>query len=205
MASNTTVLDQSSEDTKPIDLSKTTKIKQVQKVSRASKYQSPKRNLPVIVLSASLLCALGLAGFFGYHYFSDSQNSVKSSANQANSSGATAAAADYVIKLSSFDYRDLAKNKAAMIAASTPDFAKKYTEMLAALTEIVKNGKGEATATVTNSGIEKITKDSASVVLFVDQQAKNVVSPNGRLQPYRMFVQLKFIDGRWLVDNVETK
>lgn len=41
-------------------------------------------------------------------------------------------------------------------------------------------------------------------MLFVDQQARNVVAPTGKTQAYRMLVKLKNIDGRWLVDDVQT-
>lgn len=116
----------------------------------------------------------------------------------------TKTARDYAIKLSSFDYRSLDKNREAITAMSTPDFAKKYDEMVQALTQIVQNGKGEATATVSYAAVDSIDDSSAKVMLFVDQQAKNVVSPDGRSQPYRMVVTLKHSDGKWLVDNVET-
>ena len=39
---------------------------------------------------------------------------------------------------------------------STPAFAKKYDEMVQALTQIVQNGKGEATATVSYAAVESI-------------------------------------------------
>ena len=116
----------------------------------------------------------------------------------------TKIARDYAIKLSSFDYRSLDKNREAITAMSTPDFAKKYDEMVQALTQIVQNGKGEATATVSYAAVDSIGASSAKVMLFVDQQAKNVVSPDGRSQPYRMVVTLKHSGGKWLVDNVET-
>lgn len=95
----------------------------------------------------------------------------------------TTIARDYAIKLSSFDYRNLDKNREAIAAMSTPDFAKKYDEMVQALTQIVQNGKGEATATVSYAAVDSIDDSSATVMPFIDQQAKNVVSPDGRSQP----------------------
>ncbi|WP_298441544.1 hypothetical protein [Gordonia sp. (in: high G+C Gram-positive bacteria)] len=152
----------------------------------------------VAVLIAGLI---GATGFFGYRYFAGDDAPSTASSSQAAVLGV---ANDYAVKLSSFDYRDLDKNRTAIAAMSTADFGKKYDEMVKALTEIVANGKGEATAEVSHSAVESLKGDQATVLLFVDQTAKNVVAPEGRSQPYRMVVKLKKVDGRWLVDDVET-
>lgn len=160
-----------------------------------------RRGIPVSRVVAGLLVAalVAAAGFFGYQY-------VTGGGHEGSSSDAAvlAVANDYAVKLSSFDYRDLDKNKKAIAEMSTEDFGKKYDEMVGALTEIVSNGKGEATAEVTHSAVESIDGDTATVLLFVDQQARNVVAPEGRKQPYRMVVKLKQSGDRWLVDDVQT-
>lgn len=153
------------------------------------------------VLAALLLGATALAGFFGYQYATTDSPATSAEA----SAEAIDTAKDYAIKLSSFDYRDLNKNRDAITAMSTDDFAAKYSEMVTALSQIVTDGKGEATAEVSHAAVEKIDGSSATVILFVDQKARNVVSPDGKTQPYRMVVTLERSGDRWLVDNVETK
>ncbi len=154
------------------------------------------------VLATLLVVAAALAGFFGYQYATtDSPPATSTEASTA----AIDVAKDYAIKLSSFDYRDLNKNRDAIAAMSTDDFAAKYSEMVTALSQIVTDGKGEATAEVSHAAVEKIDGSSATVILFVDQKARNVVSPDGKTQPYRMVVTLERSGDRWLVDNVETK
>ena len=154
------------------------------------------------VLAALLVIALGVIGYLAYEQYG-SDNGGDAVSEQMRTQ-AVETASDYAIKLSSFDYRDLNKNKDSIASMSTSDFASKYSEMVSALTEIVTNGKGEATAEVPHAAVESISDSEAKVVLFVNQTAKNVVAPEGKNQPYRMLVSLKRSDDRWLVDNVET-
>ncbi|WP_279102134.1 hypothetical protein [Gordonia bronchialis] len=160
----------------------------------------PRRLLAVV---AGLLLAglIGATAFLGYHYVTDDATTVPDAQSSAQAIGV---AKDYAIKLSSFDYRDLNKNREAIAAMSTPAFAAKYSQMVTDLTQIVTDGKGEATATVSHAAAEQINGSDAAVMLFVDQQARNVVAPTGKTQAYRMLVKLKNIDGRWLVDDVQT-
>ena len=160
----------------------------------------PRRLLAVV---AGLLLAglIGATAFFGYHYVTDDATTAPDAQSSAQAIGV---AKDYAIKLSSFDYRDLNKNREAIAAMSTPAFAAKYSQMVTDLTQIVTDGKGEATATVSHAAAEQINGSDAAVMLFVDPQARNAVAPTGKTQAYRMLVKLKNIDGRWLVDDVQT-
>ncbi|MGW0042944.1 mce associated protein mas1a [Rhodococcus sp. NPDC003348] len=113
-------------------------------------------------------------------------------------------ARDYAVALSSFDFENLDANRDAIVSGSTPEFAAKYSEMVDALRQIVTDGKGKATATAGHIGIESLDEDRAVVLVFVDQQATNVVSPEGNTQKYRMVVTLIRDGDRWVVDNVDT-
>lgn len=157
--------------------------------------------VPRVVAAVVIAALVAAAGFFGYQYFAGDSGEGASAGTDA---AILRVANDYAVKLSSFDYRDLDKNRAEITAMSTEDFGKKYGEMVAALTEIVANGKGEASAEVSHGAVESIDGDEATVLLFVDQKAKNVVAPEGRSQPYRMVVKLKKVDDSWLVDDVQT-
>ncbi|HCS57411.1 MAG TPA: hypothetical protein DIW80_09420 [Gordonia polyisoprenivorans] len=163
-----------------------------------------RRVLPWItgVLAVLLVAAIALAGYFGYEAFSGNDSDGAVTAQMRTQ--ATDTARDYAIKLSSFDYRDLNKNRDAIASMSTENFAAKYSEMVSALTQIVTDGKGEATAEVPHAAVENIDAGTATVLLFVNQKATNVVAPDGKNQPYRMLVTLKRSGDHWLVDNVET-
>ncbi|MGW6375602.1 mce associated protein mas1a [Rhodococcus sp. NPDC055112] len=114
-------------------------------------------------------------------------------------------AREYSVAMSSFDFQSLDANRDAILEMSTPAFADKYNQMVDALAQIVTEGKGQATATADHVAVERIDDTSALVLVFVDQQAKNVVSPDGNSQKYRMVVSLVRDGDRWVVDNVDTK
>ncbi|MFE3289905.1 mce associated protein mas1a [Rhodococcus sp. NPDC059234] len=114
-------------------------------------------------------------------------------------------ARDYSVALSSFDFQSLDANRQKIAQMSTPGFADKYNQMVDALRQIVTDGKGQATATADHVAVESLDDSGAVVLVFVDQQAKNVVSPDGNSQKYRMVVTLVRDGDRWVVDNVDTK
>ncbi|MDL9938228.1 hypothetical protein QSJ18_15860 [Gordonia sp. ABSL1-1] len=167
----------------------------------------PERNRGLVFVAAAaavvMLALAGATAFFGYHYFTDDDAAAETPV--VADGAAVNTAKDYAIKLSSFDYRDLNKNRDSIVSMSTPAFAGRYAEMINALNPIVTDGRGEATAKVSHAALENVDGNTAAVLLFVDQSARNIVTPDGKSQPYRMLVTLKHTDGRWLVDNVETK
>ncbi|MBE7194713.1 MAG: hypothetical protein INR66_19830, partial [Gordonia polyisoprenivorans] len=78
-----------------------------------------RRVLPWItgVLAVLLVAAIALAGYFGYEAFSGNDSDGAVTAQMRTQ--ATDTARDYAIKLSSFDYRDLNKNRDAIASMST--------------------------------------------------------------------------------------
>ncbi|WP_430335367.1 mce associated protein mas1a [Rhodococcus sp. ACT016] len=112
---------------------------------------------------------------------------------------------EYAQTIATFDYQNLDANRDTIASMSTPEFAGKYNEMVQALGKLVTDGQGQATATVTDVGVESIDGSDAVVLAFVDQEAKNVIAPEGKSQKYRMVVTLTRDGDRWIVDNVETK
>ncbi|NKR23827.1 mce associated protein mas1a [Prescottella equi] len=112
---------------------------------------------------------------------------------------------DYAQTVASFDYQNLDANRDKIAGMSTSEFTGQYNKMVDALRTLVTDGQGQATATVSNIGVESVDDSSAVVLAFVDQEAKNVVAPEGKSQKYRMVVTLERDGDRWIVDNVETK
>ncbi|NKR75067.1 mce associated protein mas1a [Rhodococcus hoagii] len=112
---------------------------------------------------------------------------------------------DYAQTVASFDYQNLDANRDKIAGMSTSEFTGQYNKMVDALRTLVTDGQGQATATVSNIGVESVDESSAVVLAFVDQEAKNVVAPEGKSQKYRMVVTLERDGDRWIVDNVETK
>jgi Mce-associated membrane protein len=111
---------------------------------------------------------------------------------------------DYLVAMAAFDYQNLDANRGRIVADSSPEFATKYDEMVKALRDIVVTSKGVATATADHVAVERLDKDSATVIAFVDQHVTNVTAPQGSNQKYRMVVSLVRSGDRWIVNDVQT-
>lgn len=111
---------------------------------------------------------------------------------------------EYLVAMSAFDYQHLDANHGTIVADSTPEFSRKYDDMIKALRDIVISSKGVATATADHVAVERIDARSATVLGFVDQHVVNVTAPQGSDQKYRMLVSLTRNGDRWIVSDVQT-
>ena len=153
------------------------------------------RRVLVAVLSVLVMALAALLGWAGWQQHR--QDTMRAEALDVTR--------DYAQTIATFDYQNLDAGRGKVAGMSTPEFAGKYNEMVDALSQLVTDGQGQATGTVTNVGIESLDGSSATVLVFVDQEAKNVIAPEGKSQKYRMVVTLARDGDRWIVDNVETR
>lgn len=151
--------------------------------------------VPVAVLAALAVVFAALAGWQWWE-----QRQLDTLRDQA-----VETTRDYAQTVASFDYQNLDANRDKIAGMSTPEFTGQYNKMVDALRSLVTDGQGQATATVANIGVESVDDSRAVVLAFVDQEAKNVIAPEGKSQKYRMVVTLDRDGDRWIVDNVETK
>ncbi|MBS9372179.1 mce associated protein mas1a [Rhodococcus sp. B50] len=117
---------------------------------------------------------------------------------------AVALAREYAVVMSTFDYQNLDANRERIAEMSTPAFAERYGSMVDALRELVTEGQGSAEAQALRAAAEHTDGDTATVLVFADQNATNVSTPDGGTSRFRMVFSLVRADDRWLVDNVET-
>lgn len=157
-----------------------------------------RRRLAIVPVAVLAVLAVVLAAVAGWQWREQRQHdSMRAEAVDTTR--------DYVQTMASFDYQNLDANRDKIAVMSTTAFAGKYNEMLDALRTLVTDGQGQATATAVNIGVESLDESSAVVLAFVDQEAKNVIAPEGKSQQYRMVVTLERDGDHWVVDNVETK
>lgn len=151
----------------------------------------------VVVLAIALLAAVASLGVLGYRTFEYRSDGVLRAE-------AVDTAREYAIAMSSFDFQNLDANRDTIVGMSTGDFADRYVQMVDALSGVVTDGQGRATATADHVAVESIDGATAVVLVFADQQATNVTAPEGNSQKYRMVISMVRDGDRWLVDNVET-
>jgi len=150
----------------------------------------------VTVAAIALLSAAAV--FFGFRWWQAEQDA-------ALREEAVAKAREYAVTLGTYDYRSFDDNLAAVAANSTEEFAAGYDRVAGDLRGLVENGEGTSTARADHAGLESFDGDVATVLVFLDQDVKNVVIPEGRTDATRFLITVKRIDGRWLLDGADAR
>lgn len=179
-------------DEKPIDVSVATESDESEQepIRRSGKGRA-------VAIAVIVLLALA-AGFFGFRWWQAEQT-------ESLRTDAVAAAREYATTLGTYDYQSFDDSLAAVTAASTEEFAAKYSGVAGDLRGLVENGQGASVATVSHAGLETLDGDTATVLVFLDQDVKNVVVPEGRTDATRFLITLKRIDGKWMLDGADAK
>ncbi|MDG3009038.1 hypothetical protein G4X40_02615 [Rhodococcus sp. D2-41] len=154
---------------------------------------------PRVFVPAVLIVALAATtGWFGYRYAQERHlDDLRASA--------LTGAQQYTVDLATYDYRHVDDNPKKVLSESTPQFGEKYKDVAAKLADLLRNGQGTSTGKVDYAGVTSVDDHRAVVVVFLDQQIKNVVAPQGRTDASRMVVTLVRDGGRWLLDGAEPK
>lgn len=147
----------------------------------------------VTLVVVALLAACGYLGYLGW------QDGREDALRRTAAEDATR----LVIQLATYDHTDVSANIDAVTAEATPEFAERYREVSAGLTELLSSGEGTSTGTVTHAAVESVDADSAVVLVFLDQEITNVTVPEGRVDASRMVVGLTRDGDRWLLDSAD--
>ncbi|WP_078281441.1 hypothetical protein [Mycobacteroides franklinii] len=113
------------------------------------------------------------------------------------------ASADFILALTNVDYRDLDRQRSAVLEKSTGHFKKTYENSSAQLRQVLAENKSKAEGKVTASAIQSESVDKVVVLLFVDQSVSNVAVPDPRQDKSRVKIAMEKVDGRWLASDVE--
>lgn len=177
-------------------------------VTEAGEAKAPRRPVPTMVLAAVAALLLAVSAFFVV------QNVVLRGTPAAQNTaltdvGATAQVtqqvSDALTKVYSFDYTRLDQNEAAAKSVITPAFTAQYETLFKQVRDLAPQQKAVVTATVNVSAVRSITGDTATMLVFLDQQATRV-GDGGKAQqlaaPGRLTVTAERVDGTWQIANV---
>ncbi|MEU5844019.1 hypothetical protein [Rhodococcus sp. NPDC047139] len=150
------------------------------------------------ITAGSIVALLAASAFLGFRWWQADQDATWREE-------AVTKAREYAVTLGTYDYRSFDENLAAVSANSTEEFAAEYDGVAGDLRGLVENGRGTSTARADHAGLETFDGDTATVLVFLDQDVKNVVVPEGRTDATRFVITLKRVDGRWLLDGAEAR
>jgi Mce-associated membrane protein len=118
---------------------------------------------------------------------------------------AEAAAAIEVKATLSYNYKTLQADFATALKGLTPAFATTYKQTTAQqVTPLATQNHAISSANVAAGGVSEASANSATVLLFVDQTVQNtLLTTKARLDRSRIVVDMRRIDGKWLVNHLQ--
>jgi Mce-associated membrane protein len=114
-------------------------------------------------------------------------------------------AREYAITLGTYNFESFDESLAAVTEISTDKFAEKYNAVAGELRSLVENGQGSSVARADHAAVESVDGDRATVLVFLDQDVKNVAVPDGRTDATRFLITLVRDGDRWLLDGADAK
>ncbi|MDP3713811.1 MAG: hypothetical protein Q8R60_15150 [Mycobacteriales bacterium] len=123
---------------------------------------------------------------------------------QESRDAALSAARRAATAFTSYDKADLDASFAAVLTLATPRFREQFTEAGEQLRPLIASKQASAKGTVLAAGMERWEDDAAraSVLVAADAVVTNVDFPKGASQRFRLRVELRRLDDRWLVDAI---
>jgi Mce-associated membrane protein len=150
------------------------------------------------VLAAALLAVV--TDRLSHHLSDDGGNSFTTTAAPIVSSAQTELTAAL-----SYDYQTLPQDFARAEKGLTPSFRKNYERTTAtAVSGVAKKYKAVTTATIGAIGVITVDDDQATLLAYVNATSKNSNLSAARLDRERVQVQMRKVDGRWLIDGLTT-
>lgn len=114
-------------------------------------------------------------------------------------------AREYAITLGTYDFQSFDASLAAVTEISTEEFAAKYNSVAGELRSLVENGQGSSVARADHAAVETVDGERATVLVFLDQDVKNVAVPDGRTDATRFLITLERDGDRWLLAGADAK
>lgn len=117
-------------------------------------------------------------------------------------SSASEAGRQYALDLTTYDYRNLEGNFAAVTQNSTEKFGEQYKEVSESLTALIQQYQATSEGTVIRQGVAEADEGRVVLTLFVDQSVSNTNTPQPRVDRNRMQMTLLREGDRWLLDDL---
>ena len=152
---------------------------------------------PVVPVLTVLLVLL-LAGV-GYLWFT---RPATSSIRTSDYVGALEAARSGVVDLTSFDYLTLDDDLRQIKQVTTGDLQKESIDQLNQRRKDITASQAVVNTKVVGAGVTRATPDSATVVLVIESTTKTKSSTQAQVVRYRIEVQLKDVNSRWLLSGI---
>jgi Mce-associated membrane protein len=156
-------------------------------------------NVGVIALAVALIASASVAAWL---YFSEYRPDQATGPDAAKV--ALDAATKGTVALLSYSPESLDKDFAAAKSHLTGDFLSYYTQFTEQIVAPAAKQKAvKTTASVVRAGVSELRPNSASVLVFVNQNTTSKENPDGAFAVSSVKVSLTKIDGAWLISSFD--
>lgn len=148
------------------------------------------------LVAGALVLLTALAGFLLYKVRSAQLD------DQARQQALTAARQS-ALNISSIGTNDFAAGVARVLDGATGQFRQDFSARTGQLEQLLKDNSVSAQGRVLEAGLVRSDRSSATALVAVDSTVKNKQVPAGRVNNYRMKLELQKVGNRWLTSSLE--
>ena len=155
----------------------------------------PRRRLLLALSVVGLLLVLALAAvtvqLVRYDSADDRREDILRAARQS------------ALNLTSIDNREFDEDVQRVLDGSTGAFKADFEARAEDLESVLKDNQVVSQGDVVEAGIVRSDERTATALVVVDSEVRNTAAPEGRVNTYRMRLELERVDGRWLTSMLE--
>lgn len=155
-----------------------------------------RRRLGRWLVAAALVLLTATAGFLLYKVRAVQLD------DQARQQALTAAR-QTAINVTSISTKDFATDVARVLDGSTGSFRQDFSARTGQLEQLLKDNDVSAQGRVLEAGVARSDRRTATALLVVDSTVKNKQVPAGRVNTYRMKIDMEKVGDRWLASSLE--
>jgi Mce-associated membrane protein len=152
--------------------------------------------LALYASAAALLLLLVAAVLLGLQLRSAAQE-------QAARDAALSAARQSALNLTSIDQEDFEQDVANVLDGATGDFRSDFAARAGDLERLLTENEVIAEGEVLEAAIVRADRQSATALVVVDSTVRNTATPEGRVNSYRMKLELEKVGDQWLTSVLE--
>lgn len=167
--------------------------------SRRRRPRLPHVSLRIVAAAMLILLSLGLFGASAYMIVHHRQVA----AEQQRSAEFAAAARQGVVTLMSLDFNRAEEDVKRILDNTTGDFKKDFESQAPEFTQVARESKVVTEATVNATAVNKMTKDTANVLVAVTTNVSNAASKEQQPRSWRLSVDVARDGGQIKLAKVE--
>lgn len=112
------------------------------------------------------------------------------------------AARQSALNLTSIDTAEFDAAVKRVLEGATGDFRQEFEDNSENLEQLLADNEVSAQGRVIEAGLVRADKSNATALVVVDSTVRNTATPAGRVNTYRMQIEVERVDGRWLTSTL---